>query len=105
MPPETPVVVELDDIQSGALHGRPSPHVGVHILLRIDDRRAGRELLRGLIPALAPASNPADPDQQAWVTAALAFQGLKALGGPQAALGPFPPAVPPGLGAPPGARG
>ena len=63
MPSETPVVLELDDIQSGALHGRPSPYVGVHILLRIDDRRAGREFLRGVIPALAPAANPADPDQ------------------------------------------
>ena len=56
MPSEAPVVLELDDIQSGALHGRPSPYVGVHILLRIDDRHAGREFLRGLIPALAPAA-------------------------------------------------
>lgn len=99
MPPETPVVLELDDIQSGALHGRPSPYVGVHILLRIDDRRAGRELLGGLIPALAPASNPADPDHQAWVTAALTFQGLKALGVPQDLLGSFPPAFQQGMAA------
>ena len=99
MPPETPVVLELDDIQSGALHGRPSPYVGVHILLRIDDRRAGRELLGGLIPALAPASNPADPDHQAWVTAALTFQGLKALGVPQDSLGSFPPAFQQGMAA------
>ena len=98
MPSETPVVLELDDIQSGALHGRPSPYVGVHILLRIDDRRAGREFLRGVIPALAPAANPADPDPQAWVTAALTFQGLKALGVPQDSLDSFPPEVPAGHG-------
>ena len=52
----SPVVIELDDIQSAALHPRPSPYVGCYILLRIDDRRAGRELLRRLIPAVAPAT-------------------------------------------------
>jgi Dyp-type peroxidase family len=99
MPSETPVVLELDDIQSGALHDRPSPYVGVHILLRIDDRRAGREFLRGVIPALAPAANPADPDRQAWVTAALTFQGLKALGVPQDSLDSFPPEFQQGMAA------
>ncbi len=34
------VALELDDIQSGALHERPSPYVGTYILLRIDDRLA-----------------------------------------------------------------
>src|SRR4051794_1824371 len=38
--------LELDDIQSGALHERPSPYVGTYLLLRIDDRAAGRELVR-----------------------------------------------------------
>jgi Dyp-type peroxidase family len=99
MPSETPVVLELDDIQSGALHGRPSPYVGVHILLRIDDRRAGREFLRGVIPALAPAANPADSDRQAWITAALTFQGLKALGVPHVSLDSFPPEFQQGMAA------
>ena len=40
--------LELDDIQSGALHERPSPYVGTYLLLRIDDRAAGRELVRRL---------------------------------------------------------
>ena len=39
--------LELDDIQGGALHPRPSPYVGTHLLLRIDDRAAGRELCGG----------------------------------------------------------
>ena len=43
--------LELDDIQSGALHERPSPYVGTYLLLRIDDRAAGRELVRRLHPA------------------------------------------------------
>ena len=89
-PVEAPVVLELDDIQSAALHPRPSPYVGVYILLRIDDRRAGRELLRRLIPALADATSPADPSQQAWISAGLTFQGLKALGVPQDSLDSFP---------------
>ena len=44
----TGVSLELDDIQSGALHERPSPYVGTYLLLRIDDRAAGRELVRRL---------------------------------------------------------
>ena len=35
------ISLELDDIQSGALHERPSPYVGIYLLLRIDDRSAG----------------------------------------------------------------
>ncbi|MET4428626.1 Dyp-type peroxidase [Mycolicibacterium sp. 624] len=87
---DTPVTLELDDIQNGALHPRPSPYVGAYILLRIEDRRAGRELLRRLIPFLADATSPMDPSHQAWVTAALSYQGLKALGVPQDTLDSFP---------------
>ena len=87
---DTPVTLELDDIQNGALHPRPSPYVGAYIVLRIDDRRAGRELLRTLIPSLADATSPMEPSHQAWVTAALSYQGLKALGVPQDTLDSFP---------------
>ena len=87
---DTPVTLELDDIQNGALHPRPSPYVGAYIVLRIDDRRAGRELLRRLIPSLADATSPMEPSHQAWVTAAVSYQGLKALGVPQDALDSFP---------------
>ena len=44
MTSEQDVDLDLDDIQSGALHERPSPYVGKYVLLRIDDRAAGREL-------------------------------------------------------------
>jgi len=87
---EAPVTLELDDIQNGALQPRPTPYVGAYILLRIDDRRAGRELLRRLMPALADATRPMDPSHRAWVSAALSFQGLKALGVPQDTLDTFP---------------
>ena len=68
-----PSTLELDDIQNGALHPRPSPYVGVYILLRIDEPRAGRELLRRLLPALASATDPASRDKQAWVSAGVTF--------------------------------
>src|SRR5215213_8761549 len=80
------ISLELDDIQSGALHERPSPYVGVYLLLRIDDRAAGRELVRrlhGLVDAGRPSTDPA---RGAWLTAAFTYQGLKALGVPQASL-------------------
>ena len=83
-------MLELADIQSGALHPRSTPYVGTYILIRIDDRRAGRELLRRLTPAIATATNPAHAGQEAWLSVALTFQGLKALGAPQDSLDSFP---------------
>jgi len=91
MTTETIVSLELDDIQAGALRPRPSPYAGAYFLLRIDERGAGRELLRRITPALASAANPADPAKQAWLALALSFQGLKALGVPEESLATFPP--------------
>ena len=85
-PLETGVTLELDDIQSGILRPRPSPYVGVYTLLRIDDRHAGRELLRRLIPAVGATT----ASQRVWLSVALSFQGLKALGVPQGSLDSFP---------------
>jgi Dyp-type peroxidase family len=89
-PVDTPVVLELDDIQNGVLHPRPSPYAGAYIMVRIDDRRAGRELLRRLIPVLADATSPADPSRRARISAGLTFEGLRALGVPQDSLDSFP---------------
>src|SRR3954462_8714292 len=91
--------LELDDIQSGALHERPSPYVGTYLLLRIDDRAAGRELVRrlqGLVDAGRPSTDPA---HDAWLTAAFTYQGLKALGVPQASLDSFAPEFRQGMAA------
>ncbi|MGY1520051.1 Dyp-type peroxidase [Luteimonas sp. A482] len=92
-------MLELHDIQNGALQPRPLPYVGIYFLLRVDDARAGREMLRRLIPALDNATSPASPERQAWVSAALTFQGLKALGVPQASLDSFPVAFQQGMAA------
>jgi Dyp-type peroxidase family len=91
--------LELDDIQAGALRARPTPYAGAYILLRIDDRDAGRELLRRLLPVLASAADPADPGRQAWINASLSFQGLKVLGVPPASLASFPPEFRQGMAA------
>lgn len=52
---EAGVRVEIDDIQSGALRPRPVPYEGKYILLRVDDRHAGRALLRRLLPVTSGA--------------------------------------------------
>ena len=43
---DTAAALELDDIQSGVLRPRPSPYAATYILLRIDDRKDGREIGR-----------------------------------------------------------
>src|SRR5207247_8440856 len=81
--------LQLDDIQSGALHERPSPYVGRYLLLRIDDRAAGRELVRRLHPFVDSGRPSADPAHEAWITVAFTHNGLMALGGPQVSLDSF----------------
>ena len=84
----TAPLLELEDIQSGVLRPRPSPYAATYILLRIDDRRDGRALLRRLCDVVTPAAaNRADRD--AWASVSLTFEGLKALGVPQASLDSF----------------
>ena len=43
---EANAILELDDIQSGVLRPRPTPYAATYIVLRIDDCKAGRELIR-----------------------------------------------------------
>ena len=93
------VALELDDIQSGALHERPSPYVGTYLLLRIDDRGAGRELVRRLLPLVDSGRPSTDPAHDAWITVAFTYQGLKALGVPQDSLDTFAPEFRQGMAA------
>lgn len=82
-------VLELDDIQSGVLRPRPSPYAATYILLRIDVARDGRELLRRLSEVVTSAANPDRPGRDTWVSVALTYEGLKALGVPEATLETF----------------
>lgn len=90
MPGNDRVTLELDDIQSGALHERPSPYVGSYLLLRIDDRPAGRQLVRRLQAVVDTGTPSPDPAHDAWMTVAFTYPGLKALGVPQSSLDSFP---------------
>jgi Dyp-type peroxidase family len=87
---DSPRGLELDDIQRGVLHPRPSPYVGSYLLLRIADRRVGRALLQRLIPVIASAAEPMNPNGDTWVSVSLTFQGLRALGVPEDSLASFP---------------
>src|SRR5205814_9916665 len=98
--PETrAAALELDDIQSGALHERPSPYVGRYLLLRVDDRAAGRELVRRLQPFVDSGRPSADPQHDAWITVAFTYHGLRALGVPQGSLDSFAPEFQQGMAA------
>jgi Dyp-type peroxidase family len=91
--------LELDDIQSGVLRPRPVPYAARYILLRIDDPAAGRELLRRVTPSIASAAQPASPAGDAWVSLALSYHGLYALGVSQASLDSFSAAFRQGMAA------
>ncbi|WPW28501.1 Dyp-type peroxidase [Streptomyces atratus] len=91
--------IEIDDVQSGALRPRPVPYEGKYILLRVDDRHAGRALLRRLLPVVSGGLPSVDRSQDAWVAVAFTYQGLKALGVPQESLDSFPRAFREGMAA------
>jgi Dyp-type peroxidase family len=82
--------LEISDIQATVLRPRPSPYRGEYIVLRIDDAAQGREMLRRIIPYVAPAEEWWVPSIPAWLGIAFSYQGLKALGLPQASLDSFP---------------
>lgn len=81
--------LELDDIQSGVLRPRPHPYAATYLVLRIDEARAGRELLRRLSPVVTSAAEPERPGRETFVSVALSYAGLKALGVPQPSLDSF----------------
>jgi Dyp-type peroxidase family len=91
--------LELDDIQSGLLRPRPTPYHATYVIFRIDDRSAGRELIRRLSEVVASAAHPISPAGDTWVSTALSYQGLKALGVPRASLESFPPEFQQGMAA------
>jgi deferrochelatase/peroxidase EfeB len=83
--------LELDDIQLGLLHRRPTSYVGTYLLLRIDNREAGQKLVQRLLPVIESSRSSSDPARNAWVSVAFTYQGLKALGVPQDSLDSFAP--------------
>ena len=82
--------LEVGDIQATVLRPRPSPYRGEYVILRFDDAAQGREMLRRIIPHVAPADEWWVPSLAGWLGVAFTFEGLKALGLPQASLDSFP---------------
>lgn len=82
--------LEVSDIQATILRPRPRPYKGEYVILRIDEAAQGREMLRRLIPHVAPADDWWVPSLPGWLGIAFSYQGLKALGLPQASLESFP---------------
>jgi Dyp-type peroxidase family len=93
------VALELDDIQRGALQGRPSPYAGTHLLLRIDGRDAGRRLIERLEPHVASAASPLVSAAAASLSVAVTYAGLRALGLPADSLESFAPEFREGMAA------
>src|SRR6187401_2099974 len=83
---DTTTELELDDIQSGVLRPRPTPYVATYIAFRIDDPKAGRELMARISQVVTSAANPTSPLADTSVSVTLTYQGLKARGVPQEAL-------------------
>ncbi|MEU0480348.1 Dyp-type peroxidase [Streptosporangium sp. NPDC006013] len=87
---QTHVTLELDDIQRGVLSPRPTPYAATYILFRIDDRAHGRELMRRVSAVVTSAADSMSPLGETWVSVAVTYHGLKALGVPRESLETFP---------------
>jgi Dyp-type peroxidase family len=83
-------VIEASDVQAIVLRPRPRPYLGEYVILRIGDAGQGREMLRRILPHVAPADEWWVPSLPGWLGIGFTFEGLKALGVPQASLDSFP---------------
>src|ERR1700741_5080064 len=84
------IQVEASDIQAIVLRPRPKPYRGEYVILRVGDAGQGREMLRRILPHVAPADAWWVPSLPGWLGIAITVEGLKALGVPQASLDSFP---------------
>ncbi|WP_433250084.1 Dyp-type peroxidase [Streptosporangium sp. CA-135522] len=89
MSEQTHMKLELDDIQRGVLSSRPTPYAATYILFRIDDRAHGRELMRRASAVVTSAAESMSPLGETWVSVAVTYHGLRALGVPQESLDTF----------------
>jgi Dyp-type peroxidase family len=96
--PRSTVTVELDDIQATVLRYRPEPYYGTHVMLHVEDARAGREFLRRLTPHVDSAADWWQTGEP-WIAVAITYSGLVALGLPEDSLQSFPEAFRVGMSA------
>ncbi len=96
--PRAPVTVELDEIQASVLRYRPEPYYGTHVMLHVEDAKAGREFLQRVTPHVDSAADwwrAGEP----WIAVAITYSGLQALGLPEDSLRSFPEAFRVGMAA------
>jgi Dyp-type peroxidase family len=96
--PRAPLTIELDDIQATVLRYRPEPYYGTHIMLHVDEAQAGREFVRRLTPHVESASGWWQAGRS-WISVAISYAGLVALGVPEDSLNSFPQAFRAGMAA------
>ena len=96
--PQT-AALEFDDIQGPVLLPRPLPYFGAYFIVRIDDPAQGRQMLGRLAPKVTSAAAWHSVADTGSMNVALTFQGLKALGVPQASLDSFSPEFQQGMAA------
>src|SRR5262245_52095051 len=90
--------LDLQEIQATVLRPRPAPYFGTHVLVRIDDAHAGRELIRRLTPHIDSAASWWDAANP-WLSVGISHAGLEALGAPRDSLQSFPEAFRVGMAA------
>src|SRR5215471_19156088 len=90
--------LDLHEIQATVLRQRPAPYFGTHVLLRVDDPKAGRAFLRRLTPYVDSAAGWRIA-ANAWLAIGITYAGLEALGLPQESLQSFPEAFRVGMAA------
>jgi Dyp-type peroxidase family len=90
--------LDLHEIQATVLRQRPAPYFGTHILLRVDEARAGRAFLRRLTPHVDSAVGWWEA-ANAWLAVGISYAGLEAIGVPEASLRSFPEAFRVGMAA------
>ena len=97
-PSNRPGTLDLHEIQATVLRYRPEPYYGTHVLLHMEDARSGREFLRKLAPHVASAADWWNA-REAWISVAITYTGLVALGVPEESLQSFPEAFRVGMAA------
>src|ERR1700722_17751968 len=96
--PRAPVAVELDDVQATVLRYRPEPYYGTHVMLHVADAQAGRDFVGRLTPHVDSAADWWQAGQS-WISVAISYAGLVALGVPEDSLRSFPEAFRAGMAA------
>src|SRR5215510_9445050 len=96
--PASAPALDLNEIQATVLRLRPAPYFGTHVILRVDDARAGRAFLRRLAPYVDSAAGWRIA-ANAWLDIAISYTGFEALGLPQETLQSFPEAFRVGMAA------